>query len=82
MKHGAGLITRPAIQYYAAKMVAIERSKFDKGASIFVGLPALIPDSILPVEVGIEGGPTEPQQHLILQAITKRIDSSHVSDKL
>ena len=63
-------------------MVAIERSQFEPGASIFFGSPALIPDLILPVEVGIGGDPTEPQQHLILQAITTGIDSSHVSDKL
>ena len=41
-------------------MVAIERSHFEPGA---FGSPALIPDLILPVEVGIGGGPTKPQQH-------------------
>ena len=63
-------------------MVAIERSRFEPGAPIFSGSPALIPDLIFPVEVGIGGGPTTPQQHLIFQAITTGIDSSQVSEKL
>ena len=32
--------------------------------------------------VGVQGGPTEPQQHLILPAIPTGIDSSQVSEKL
>ena len=63
-------------------MVAIERSQGDRGLSTFFGSPALIPGLILPVEVGIAAGPTNPQQHLILQAITTGIDSSQISDKL
>ena len=63
-------------------MVAIERSELEPGASIFSGSAALIPDLILPVEVGIGRGPTEPQQHLILPAITTGMDGSQVSDKL
>ena len=63
-------------------MVAIERSQFEPGAPIFSGSPALIPDLIFPVEAGIGGSPTEPQQHLIFQAITTGIDSSQVSEKL
>ena len=63
-------------------MVAIERSRCDSGAPIFFRLPALIPDLIFPVEAGIGGGPTEPQQHLIFQTITTGIDSSQVSEKL
>jgi hypothetical protein len=51
-------------------------------APLFSGSPALIPDLILPVEVGIAGGPTAPQQHLIFQVITTGIDSSQVSEKL
>ena len=46
------------------------------------GSPALIPDLIFPVEVGIGGGPTAPQQHLIFQMITTGIDRSQVSEKL
>ena len=34
------------------------------------------------MEVGIGGGPTAPQQHLIFQMITTGIDSSQVSEKL
>ena len=33
------------------------------------------------MEVGIGGGPTAPQQHLIFQAITTGIDRSQVSEK-
>ena len=68
--------------YHGTKMVAIERNKLDRGASTFSGSPALIPDLNGPVEVRQWGGPTNPQQHLILQAITAGIDISHVSDKL
>ena len=58
--------------YYETKTPAIERSQFEKGAPIFSGSPALIPDLIFPVEAGIGGGPTEPQQHLIFQTTTNR----------
>ena len=63
-------------------MVAIEGFQIEKGAPIFPRSPAPIPDLIFPVEAGIGGGPTEPRQHLILQAITTGIDSSQVSEKL
>ena len=68
--------------YYETKTPAIERSQFEKGAPIFSGSPALIPDLIFLVEACIGGSPTEPQQHLIFQAITTGIDSSQVSEKL
>ena len=63
-------------------MVANERSQFEKGASIFFTSPTLVPDLILPVEVGIGGGPTAPQQHLIFQMITTVTNHSQVSEKL
>ena len=68
--------------YFWTKIPAIERSRSDRPSPIFSGPLALIPDLILPVEVGIGGGPTAPQQHLIFQAITTGIDSSKVSEKL
>ena len=78
----AGAHNSAPYAYFWTKTPAIERSRSDRGAPIFSGSPALIPDLILPVEVGIGGGPTAPQQHLIFQAITTGIDSSQVSEKL
>ena len=63
-------------------MAAIERSQFEPGASIFFGSPALIPDLILPVEVGIGGARPQLNSTLFFQAITTEIDSSQVSEKL
>ena len=42
--------------YFWTKTPAIERSRSDRPSPIFSGSPALIPDLILPVEVGIGGG--------------------------
>ena len=78
----AGAHNSAPYAYFWTKIPAIERYRSDQGAPIFSGSPALIPDLILPVEVGIGGGPTAPQQHLIFQAITTGIDSSQVSEKL
>ena len=78
----AGAHNSAPYAYFWTKIPAIERSRSDQGAPIFSGSPALIPDLILPVEVGIGGGLTNPQQDLILQAITAGIESSHVSDEL
>ena len=63
----AGAHNSALYAYYETKIPAIERSRFDHGAPIFYGPPALIPDLIFPVEAGIGGGPTEPQQHLFFK---------------
>ena len=78
----AGAHSSAPYSYFWTKTPAIERSRSDRPSPIFSGSPALIPDLIFAVEVGIGGGPTAPQQHLIFQAITAGIDSSQVSEKL
>ena len=78
----AGAHNSAPYAYFWTKIPAIERSRSYRPSPIFSGSPALIPDLIFAVEVGIGGGPTAPQQHLIFQAITAGIDSSQVSEKL
>ena len=78
----AGAHNSAPYAYFGTKTPAIERSRSYRPSPIFSGSPALIPDLIFAVEVGIGGGPTAPQQHLIFQAITAGIDSSQVSEKL
>ena len=78
----AGAHNSAPYAYFWTKIPAIERSRSDRPLSIFSMSPALIPDLILPVEFGIGGGPTAPQQHLIFQAITTGIDRSQVSERV
>ena len=78
----AGAHNSARYAYYRGENGCNREGQSDRGLSTFSGSPALIPDLILPVEVGIGGGPINPQQHLILQVITAGIDNSHVSDNL